>query len=55
MNEALTAEDLDTEMKRMPTTERIRFLSLLASNAFREDDFTHDQMFGETHQEPFSA
>jgi excisionase family DNA binding protein len=29
--------------------------SLLASNAFREDDFTHDQVFGETHQEPFST
>ena len=55
MNHALTAEDLYTEMKRMPTTERVRFFSLLASNAFREDDFTHDQVFGETHQEPFSA
>jgi excisionase family DNA binding protein len=55
MNHALTAEDLYTEMKRMPTAERLRFFSLLASNAFREDDFTHDQVFGETHQEPFSA
>ncbi len=55
MNHALTAEDLYTEMKRMPSTERVRFFSLLASNAFREDDFTHDQVFGETHQEPFSA
>lgn len=56
MNHAtLSAEDLYTEMKRMPTTERARFFSLLASNAFREDDFTHDQVFGETHQEPFSA
>ncbi len=55
MNHALTAEDLYTEMKRMPTAERVRFFSLLTSNAFREDDFTHEQVFGETYQEPFSA
>jgi len=55
MNHALTAEDLYTEMKRMPVTERARFFSLLASSAFREDDLTHDQVFGETHHEPFSA
>ena len=55
MNHALTAEDLYTEMKRMPTAERIRFFSLLAKNAFREEDFTHEQVFGETHQVPFSA
>ncbi|HLA33548.1 MAG TPA: helix-turn-helix domain-containing protein [Rhodocyclaceae bacterium] len=55
MNHALTAEDLYIEMKRMPQVERVRFFSLLASNAFHEDDFTHEQVFGETHQEPFSA
>lgn len=55
MNQALTAEELYTEMKRMPTTERMRFFSLLVSNAFREEDFTHDQVFGQTYQEPFSA
>ena len=55
MNHALTAEDLYTEMKRMSMAERVRFFSLLTSNAFREDDFTHEQVFGETHQEPFSA
>jgi excisionase family DNA binding protein len=55
MNHALTAEELYAEMKRMPTADRVRFFSLLANNAFREDDFTHDQVFGETHQEPFSA
>jgi len=55
MNQALTAEELYAEMKRMPTADRVRFFSLLANNAFREDDFTHDQVFGETHQEPFSA
>jgi len=55
MSHALTAEDLYSEMKKMPTSERVRFFSLLSSNAFRDDDFTHEQVFGETHQEPFSA
>jgi len=55
MSHALTAEDLFTEMKRMPTAERVKFFSLLSSNAFREDDFTHGQVFGQLHQEPFSA
>lgn len=55
MSHALTAEDLYSEMKKMPPSERVRFFSLLSSNAFRDDDFTHEQVFGETHQEPFSA
>ena len=55
MSYALTAEDLFSEMKRMPAAERIKFFSLLTSNAFREDDFTHEQMFGQLHREPFSA
>lgn len=55
MSHALTAEDLFSEMKRMPAMERIRFFSLLTSNAFREDDFTHEQVFGHLQQEPFSA
>ena len=55
MSHALTAEDLFSEMKRMPTGEGFKFFSLLTSNAFREDDFTHEQVFGQLQQEPFSA
>ncbi len=55
MSHALTAEDLFSEMKRMPTAERVKFFSLLTSNAFREDDFTHEQVFGQLQQEPFSS
>jgi len=42
-------------VRRMPAAERVRFFSLLTGNAFREDDFTHDQVFGHLQQEPFSA
>jgi excisionase family DNA binding protein len=55
MNQPLTAEDLFAEMKRMPAMERIRFFSLLTGNAFRDDDFTHEQVFGPLQQESFSA
>lgn len=55
MNHALTAEDLFTEMKRMPEKERLRFFSLLSSNAFRDDNFSHEQVFGQLQQEPFST
>jgi excisionase family DNA binding protein len=55
MNQTLTAEDLFSEMKRMPAMERIRFFSLLTGNAFREDDFTHEQVFGHLQHESFSA
>jgi excisionase family DNA binding protein len=55
MNLPITAEDLYAEMKRMPSSERNRFFSMLAAKAFREDDFTHGQVFGAVHQEPFSV
>jgi excisionase family DNA binding protein len=55
MNQPFTAEDLYVEMKRMGSNERTRFFLMLTSNAFREDDFTHDQVFGDVHREPFSV
>ena len=55
MNHTLTAEDLFSEMRRMPTKERVKFFSLLTSNAFRDDDFTHEQVFGHLKQAAFSA
>jgi len=55
MNQTLTAEDLFSEMRRMPAMERVRFFSLLTGNAFRDDDFTHEQVFGHLQQESFSA
>ena len=54
-NQSLKAEDLFFEMKRMPAVERPRFFSLLTGNAFRDDDFSHEQVFGHLQREPFSA
>jgi len=55
MSRTMNAEDMFIEMKRMPSAERIKLFSLLAANAFRDNDFTHEQVFGALHQEPFSA
>ena len=55
MSHALTAQDIFSEMKRMPSTERIKFFSLLTNQAFREDDFTHEQVFGHLQHEPLLA
>jgi len=51
----MNAEDFYSEMKRMPSAERTKFFSLLTANAFRDNDFTHEQVFGALHHEPFSA
>ena len=55
MSQVLSAQDLFAEMKRMPTAERAKFFSLLASSAFRDDDYTHEQVFGHLEREPLSA
>ncbi len=55
MNHELTAQDLFSELKRMPATERVKFFSLLSLNAFRDDDFSHEQVFGHLAREPLSA
>ncbi len=55
MNQSLTAQDLFSEMKRMPAPERVKFFTLLSSNAFHEDGISHDQVFGHLEREPFSA
>ncbi|MGC9520197.1 MAG: helix-turn-helix domain-containing protein [Desulfuromonadaceae bacterium] len=55
MSIPMTAEDLYNEMEKMPSSERSRFFQLLVSRAFRDDDYTHDQVFGSVHSEPFSV
>ena len=42
-----TAEDLFAAMKKMPSTERVRFFTLLGETAFKEDHFSHAEVFGD--------
>ncbi|MFM9971815.1 MAG: helix-turn-helix domain-containing protein [Burkholderiales bacterium] len=55
MKSPLTAENLFSEMKRMPTKERVNIFSPVTNNAFRDNDYAHDQVFGHLRSEPFSA
>lgn len=55
MSRLLTAEELVSEVKRMPSGERAKFFLLLGENAFRDDDWTHEQVFGHLNREMFSA
>ena len=39
----------------MTAEERIKFFSLIAINAFKETDYTHEQVFGHLRNATFSA
>lgn len=52
---AITAEDLFQDLKQMPTTERQKFFVILSANAFRNDDMTHEQLFGHLASDNFTA
>lgn len=55
MTHAMTAEDLFQNLKQMPTTERQRFFGILSMNAFRDEDMSHDELFGHLTQDAFTA
>ena len=55
MTQSMTAEDLFAQVQKMPAKERIKFFSLVAINAFKETEYTHDQVFGHLKTEAFSA
>ena len=55
MSFAMTAEDMFDQVKKMPTKERVKFFSLIAINAFQENNLTHEQVFGHLRNDTFSA
>lgn len=55
MRRAITAESLYLEMTRMPSAERVKFFLRLATKACSDDDFTYDEVFGQTYAEPLTA
>jgi excisionase family DNA binding protein len=54
MTLAMTAEDIFSHVQQMPAKERIRFFSLIATSAFKEDS-THEEVFGHLKNTRFSA
>ena len=55
MTQSITAEALFAQVKQMPAKERIKFFSLIAISAFKDSDYSHDQVFGRLKNEAFSA
>lgn len=55
MSHAMTAEELFADLQALPTTERSRFFLLLESQVFRDDNFTHEQVFGHLAAETFTV
>lgn len=55
MTHAVTAEELFSTVRSMPSAERVRFFALLGANAFQDQDFSHEQVFGELANEKFTA
>jgi excisionase family DNA binding protein len=51
----MTAEDLFVQVQKMSAKERIKFFSLIAINAFKETDYSHEQVFGHLRNATFSA
>lgn len=55
MAHTMTAEDLFQDLKHMPTTERQKFFVILSTNAFRDEDMSHEQLFGHLAGDEFTA
>lgn len=51
----MTAENLYQQLKALAATERQRFFAILAANAFRDDDMSHEQLFGHLADDTFTA
>jgi excisionase family DNA binding protein len=55
MAHVITAEDLFRDLKQMPAPERQKFFVILSTNAFRDDDMGHEELFGHLTSDEFTA
>lgn len=55
MSHAVTAEELFASVKSMTSTERARFFMMLGDNAFQNEDYSHEQVFGDLANDEFTA
>ena len=55
MEQTMTAKELLTELEIMPFSERDRFFSMLGKCFFKDDNLTHEQVFGELANAEFSS
>lgn len=55
MSQATTAQELFDDLQALPLTERGKFFMLLESRAFRDDNFTYEEVFGHLADELFTV
>jgi len=51
----LTADELFIGLKKLTSEERNKFFILIANNAFRDDNYSHEEIFGHLKNEKFTA
>jgi len=50
----ITAEKIYKEILEMPVKERERLFSVIARKGFEKDQYTHDEVFHDIRQSPFT-
>lgn len=55
MNNTMTAQDLLQDFQVLPKSERTKFLVLLGNQAFQDDNFTYNQVFGHLASDVFTV
>lgn len=51
----MTAERLMKDLGKLPTQERMKFFALVGQRAFKDENFTHEEVFGGLANEDFTA
>lgn len=51
----MTAEDLMRAVSKMPVQERVKFFTLVGEQAFRDENFSHEEVFGHLAEADFTA
>ena len=51
----MTAEQLFRNLKQLPSQERNKFFTLVGQHAFKDENFTHDEVFGDLGNDNFTA
>jgi excisionase family DNA binding protein len=55
MMSQLTAEAVFQDFRKLPTSERTKFYALLGETAVRDENFSHDDVFGHLADDDFTA
>jgi len=51
----MTAEDLMKAVSKMPAQERVKFFTLAGEQAFNDENFSHEEVFGHLAEADFTA